>query len=103
MAFLTDSQIEAIKTAYIDNVDYDDGAGDVTKARNFKNACRKLLMIQPQMAMHFAMGGNHQVQIDTKLVENQLKQVTSWLQVFDSAISDASPNSIQLVLDEFRG
>lgn len=103
MAFLSDSQIEAIKTAYIDNVDYDDGSGNVTKARAFKNACRKLLMIQPQMAMHHAMGGPHQVMLDTKLIPQQLEQVTAWLQVNDSAITDDSPNSTQLVLDEFRG
>lgn len=102
MAGFTSSDVDAVKAAYIANCDYDDGAGDVTKARAFKNACRKLLMMQPQLAMHTAAGGQHQVMIDTKVIPDELERVQDWLSIFDTALTAVSPSSTQLVLDEFR-
>lgn len=87
---------------YDDNCDWDDGAGDVAKARLFKQACRILLRKTPTLAMHTAMGGPHQVMHDVKVVQAELNRVVSWLNGNDPAIAAASPRSSQLVLDEFR-
>lgn len=87
---------------YDDNCDWDDGAGDVTKARAFKQACRVLIRKTPSLAMHTAMGGPHQMMHDIKVIQAELNRVVSWLTINDPAGTAASPRSSQLVLDEFR-
>lgn len=87
---------------YDDNSDWDDGAGDVSKARLFKQACRVLIRKTPSLAMHTAMGGPHQLMHDIKVVQAELNRVVAWLEIHDSTLTAASPRSTQLVLDEFR-
>lgn len=96
---MTAAEYEAVLAAYDANSDYDDGAGDVTKARAFKVACRKLLRM-PTLVNRFATGGANIVEHDPKFVNQQLVAVTSWLVVNDSANTSDEP--VQLSFEELR-
>lgn len=85
-----------LRTLYQDNRDWL-STRSVTKARLFQDACIGLLEAKPQMALHTAAGGPHQVMNDIKVVQTMLDYVTRWLSVNDSSVASASPRATQLV------
>lgn len=96
---MTGEEYEAVLAAYDSNADYDDGAGNVTKARAFKVACRTLLRM-PTKSQRFATGGPNLIEHDPKFVNKQLEAVTSWLALNDSATGGNEP--VQLSFEELR-
>ena len=79
----TYSTYATASAAYFDNSDWDDGAGSVTKARNFKNACRALLVLKPTSAADGE--GSHS--FDMGLIAKRLESVKDWLDANDDDVA----------------
>ncbi len=74
----TDTQVEA---AYDDNSNYSDGSGDITKARNFAQACRILLRRYASSVGTDATSMSR----NTSLIQSELDRALTWLQAHDTA------------------
>jgi len=97
---MTSEEYEALDAAIQANADYDDGAGDVTKARALKAACRKLLALRPSRSQRFATGGPNLVDFDHVSVKRMLDDVMAWLADNDTNASGYEP--VHLSFEELR-
>lgn len=97
---MTSAEYEALDAAIQANADYDDGAGNVTKARALKAACRKLLALRPARSQRFATGGPNLIDFNHVAVARLLDDVSAWLVVNDTNGSANEP--VQLSFEELR-
>jgi len=97
---MTSEEYEALDAAIQANADYDDGAGDITKARALKAACRKLLALRPARSQRFATGGPNLIDFNHVAIAKVLDEVTAWLADNDSSASGNEP--VQLSFEELR-
>jgi len=83
MPLTSASTLAEVEAEYRSNADYDDGAGDITKARAYRTAIRYLLQMYPSQF------GSDQTQVSRNLemFDRELKRVQSWLDANDSAVS----------------
>ena len=98
---MTSAEYEAIDAAIQANADYDDGAGNVTKARALKAACRKLLALRPARSQRFATGGPNLIDFNHVAIKAIYDDVTAWLADNDTAGS-AGTDPVQLSFEELR-
>ena len=78
MAVYTD--YDSAATGYLASTDYADGAGDVTKARNFRSACTALILTLPS----YAGRGGASTTFDVKLLKQAKDDVSEWLAAHDT-------------------
>lgn len=97
---MTSAEYEALDAAIQANADYDDGAGDVTKARALKAACRKLLTLRPARSQQFANGGPNLIDFNHVAVSKLLDDVKAWLAVNDT--NGTADEPVQLSFEELR-
>ncbi len=97
---MTSAELEAIDAAIQANADYDDGAGDVTKARALKAACLKLLALRPARAQRFATGGPNLVDFNHVAIARLLDDVKAWLVANDR--NGLANEPVQLSFEELR-
>ena len=90
------------RTLYHDNRDWL-STRSVTKARLFQDACIALMEAKPSLSMTTAAGGQHQVMLDTKLVQAMFNTVSRWLDANDSTALSQQPHATQLVPQMVRG
>lgn len=83
MSLTSASSHDDIVAAYVDNSDYADGAGDVSKARAFVQSCRILLIKRPSSAAH----GPESASFDMRLLREEMLAAQSWLNANDSTLS----------------
>lgn len=76
---------QAAQAAYFANADYDE-TGDLTKARAFRTALRRLIGLRPAKSRHGDSGGE-EIQFDLKTLNDQLKQVGQFISGVVSADS----------------
>lgn len=74
----TYTTLDTARTAYLANADYADGAGDVTKAQDFRSACRSLLVLLPSSAQSSGAGATSTSWSLDKIAA-ELKTVEAWL------------------------
>lgn len=72
------------RTAYLASVDYAD-SGDVSKARDFRSACRALLVLLPAEVEHGAGNTAQRTVMSVESVQTQLQAVEAWLGSADTA------------------
>lgn len=77
--------ISQAHTDLLENIDYDDGSGDVTKARKLKNALRILLAERPNSTQAGGSSGE-MVRFDNDYLMQLLKAVEAWLRVRSYAV-----------------
>ena len=71
----TYTTLTTAKTAYLENADYADGLGDLTKAYDFRSAVRALILLLPQQA---TVGGNSTTMSIASL-RQELERVDRWI------------------------
>lgn len=81
MSLSSTSTLIEVRAAYDDNADYDDGAGDIAKARLFKQAVRILIRRTPAESR----SGADAVRDDTARMKEELDEVKRWLTANDPA------------------
>lgn len=97
---------DEVYAAYEANSGYD-LEGDVTKAREFIRACR--LMLSPRFSikrMSHGMsrgGGGEEVELDQKLIENQLNDALAWLSANDTTTLAPNPGGGGVIHPDFSG
>jgi hypothetical protein len=77
----TYSTYATAKAAFFDNSDYDDGEGSIAKARNFKNAIRSLLILQPKRASQSGAS----TEFESEMLKAESERVTNWLDARETA------------------
>lgn len=82
---------------YLETVDYDAGAGDVTKAERHLAACRRLLALMPLTS---TMSGST-VSMSVSSIESGLKRAERWLAQKRRASADGSGPGVRKFA--FRG
>ena len=97
---MTSAEYEALDAAIQANCDYDDGAGNVTKARALKSACRQLLALRPARSQRFATGGPNLIDFNHVAIKTILDDVKAWLAVNDTNSTADEP--VQLSFEELR-
>lgn len=95
MAYTT---LTAAKQAYLENVNYDDGEGDIDKARSFRAACRSLIILLPSSSSNSSTS----MSMDIKTVRDELNRVTDFLQVYDDTASRSAGRIMRIDFSEFR-
>lgn len=81
------TELETVQQAYLDNADYEEVAS-VTKAKVFVSACRKLLLLLPQMTRQ---ASRFELQIDTKVIPEALKHAKDWI----SSVSGSAAGAVR--------
>jgi len=83
MPLTSSSTLSEIEAAYIDNSDWRDGDGDITKARAFAQACRVLLLKYNTSVS----GGGASFSRDLGNLRAQLDEAVEWLGANDTDTS----------------
>ncbi len=91
------STLAEIEAAYADNASYCEDAS-VSKARAFITACRLLLLNLPAKA---AFGKAESVEIETRLLAEQITEAKQWLIGRDT--TNSAPRMTLASLENFRG
>lgn len=63
------------KAAYLDNADWKDGGGDITKARAFRTACTQLIVFMPTQGQQ----GSISLGFSIRSIMDSKKAVDAWL------------------------
>jgi hypothetical protein len=88
-----------VRQAFLENADYAEVA-DVSKAKAFQTACRRLIVLTPTRT---AKGGRdgEEIELDVQVIQQQLLEVTRWLACNDSA--SLSGQTAVVSFEYFRG
>jgi len=86
----TYSTLAAARTAYLENSDWSDGAGDIASARAFRTACRALKVLLPAQSSK----GGASLSMEVAQIENEMARVERWLALNDSAQTQASVRTL---------
>ena len=73
----SDSTLQEIKDAYLDNASYEQNSS-VSEAQTFITACKMLLILIPQFA---SKGGTEQIGMKVDLIQDELDRARQWLNV----------------------
>jgi len=97
MDMATYSTFSAARTAYLSNADYADD-GDLDKARDFRSACRALLLLMPAETSNDATA----TRMSPQLIEKQLATVDQFIGDRLPAVADAVGRTMLVNMEDFR-